>query len=85
MIEKLKVRESLINYVFEKSDLDKKEDIPLNSSLLAEGVLDSFGIIELVEFIELNWDIKINDEEFTLEKMGSIEKMKILIEEKISS
>ncbi len=85
MIEKLKVRESLINYVFEKSDLDKKEDIPLNSSLLAEGVLDSFGIIELVEFIEFNWDIKINDEEFTLEKMGSIEKMKILIEEKISS
>ena len=40
MTEKLNVKESLINYVFEKSDLDKKEDIPLKSSLLAEGVLD---------------------------------------------
>ena len=85
MTKKLKVKESLINYVFEKSDLDTKEDIPLQTSLLAEGVLDSFGIIELVEFIELKWNIKIEDEEFTLEKMGSIEKMKILIEEKINS
>ena len=83
MIEKFNIKEELINYVFEKSDLDSINEIPLDTSLLAAGVLDSFGIIELVEFIESNWDIKINDDEFTLERMGSIEKMTILIEEKI--
>ena len=35
------------------------KDIPLDKSLLTEGILDSFAIIELVEFIELNWNIKI--------------------------
>lgn len=85
MINKSNIKEALINYVFEKSDLDSIEEIPLDSSLLAAGVLDSFGIIELVEFIESNWDIKINDEEFTLERMGSIEKMTMLIEEKITT
>lgn len=85
MIKKSNVKAALIDYVFEKSDLDSVDEIPLDTSLLAAGVLDSFGIIELVEFIESNWDIKINDDEFTLERMGSIEKMEILIEEKISN
>ena len=85
MIKKSNIKEALIDYVFKKSDLDSIDEIPLDTSLLAAGVLDSFGIIELVEFIESNWDIKINDDEFTLEKMGSIEKMEILIEEKTTT
>ena len=73
-----KIFDELLDYVFSKSDLDNKNDIPLDKSLLAEGILDSYGIIELVEFIEENWSINIEDNEFTLEKMGSINKMFLL-------
>ena len=79
-----KVKESLIEYVLKKSDVDDINDIPLDKSLLSEGILDSFGVIELVEFIESNWDIRIEDSEFTHEKMGSINKMILLINSKLN-
>ena len=79
-----KIFDELLDYVFSKSDLDNKKNIPIDKSLLAEGILDSYGIIELVEFIEENWSITIEDNEFTLEKMGSINKMMKLIQSKIN-
>ena len=69
----------------EDSNEDDIKDIPLDKSLLTEGILDSFAIIELVEFIEVNWSIKIEDDDFTSEKMGSINKMVKLISEKINT
>ena len=53
----------------------KKKKIPLNKSLMELGYLDSFGIIELVTYLEKKYDIKIEDNEITLEIFGSIEKM----------
>ena len=80
---KTEIKDTLINYVISKSDLDDINEIPLDKSLLSEGIIDSFGIIELVEFIESNWDIRIEDNEFTHETMGSINKMVKLISTKI--
>ena len=77
------IEKILLNYILKKSDISEISQIPLDQSLLATGVLDSFGIIELVEFIESNWDITIEDNEFTLEKMGSVKKMIDLIITKI--
>ncbi len=75
--------DTLKKYILSKSDLDSINEIPNDKSLLSEGVLDSFGIVELVEFIESNWSITVEDNEFTLEKMGSVNKMVDLIESKI--
>ena len=80
-----KIFDELLEYVLSKSDLDNKKNIPLDKSLLSEGILDSYGIIELVEFIEDNWSINIEENEFTLEKMGSINKMIRLIQFKINA
>lgn len=57
--------------------------IPLNKSLVELGYLDSFGVVELVSFIEKKFKITINDEEITKEKFGSINKMTNLIYSKI--
>ncbi len=57
----------------------KKKKIPLNKSLMELGYLDSFGIIELVTYLEKKYDIKIEDNEITLEIFGSIEKMADLV------
>ncbi len=77
-----KVKDTLIEFILKKSDVNNKEEIPLDKSLLAEGILDSFGVIELVEYIENKWKIVIEDNEFTLETMGSINKMIKLINSK---
>ena len=80
-----KIKEDLIEFILSKSDVSNKSDIPCDESLLANGILDSFGVVELVEYIESKWKIVIEDEEFTLETMGSINKMVKLIDTKINS
>ena len=84
-MSKTLIEESLLKYILEKSDLNNISEIPKDESLLYNGILDSFGIIELVEFIESNWSISIDDDDFTLEKMGSVNKMVYLIASKTSN
>jgi acyl carrier protein len=59
-----------------------QETLPRDRSLIQLGVLDSFGVIELVEFLETFWNIRIDDTEVTTERMGSIEKMAKLVAQK---
>lgn len=59
-----------------------QNNLPRDQSLIELGILDSFGVIELVEFLEENWEIHIQDEDITRERMGSINKMAQLVAEK---
>ena len=83
-MEKNEIKNKLVKYVLEKSDVDDVNEIPLNESLLITGILDSFAIVELTIFIESEWGIVIEDSDFTAEKMGSINKMVNLINFKIN-
>ena len=78
------IRTSIIEYIISNhvSPYDAKT-IPLDQSLVELGVLDSYGVIELVSFLESNWSIKIADAEITREKLGSINKMAALIQSKL--
>ncbi len=75
-------KQKLLDFILHKSDLDSIEEIPLESSLLIEGILDSFGIIELVEFVESDWQITIDDAEFNIENFGSVNKILEFIDRK---
>jgi acyl carrier protein len=59
------------------------QEIPLDQSLVELGYMDSFGVIDIVTFLEGNYSISIKDDEITKEKFGSINKMAKLVEEKI--
>ena len=78
-MEKNQIKNKLLKYVLEKSDVDDVNEIPLDKSLLISGILDSFAVVELIIFIESEWRIVIEDSDFTAEKMGSINKMVNLI------
>jgi acyl carrier protein len=43
-----------------------------DASLLERGIIDSTGVIELVEFIETTFAIKVNDTEMVPENLDSI-------------
>jgi len=55
--------------------LDPGEEIPLDQSLLESGILDSYGIVDLLTFMEGEFGLAIPDGDITKEKMGSIRKM----------
>jgi len=66
--------EILINYINEQfADDQQEEPIQPEDDLLSEGVLDSFGMMKLIRFIEDNFDIKVQPEDMTIENFTSVE------------
>ena len=62
------IREFIIeNFLFGKIG-DFKDDM----SLLDVGIIDSTGIIELVEFMEETWDLTVEDEYLAPEFLDSV-------------
>ena len=72
----------IVTYVRSASMIDPSLEIPLDRSLLEAGVFDSFGIVELITYIETEFDLVIPEEDLTREKMGSIRKMADYVSQK---
>ena len=57
------------NFIMGRSDVALDEKV----SLIDSGVMDSTGVLELVEFLESQYSIKIDDEELVAENLETIE------------
>ena len=72
---------SIVEYLKGAVLLDPAEVIPLDKSLLESGILDSYGIVDLLTFIEGRFGLTIPDADITREKLGSIRKMANYVEQ----
>ena len=71
----------LKNFVFN----DQKEKLDENISLYEKGIIDSTGVLELVDFLEEKFEIKIEDEELVPDNLDSINKISKFIQRKIDN
>ena len=53
----------------------KPEELEDSISLLDMGIIDSTGILELVEFVEKSYGVKIEDHELVHENLDSIDNL----------
>ena len=53
----------------------KPEELEDSISLLDMGIIDSTGILELVEFVEKSYGVKIEDHELVPENLDSIDNL----------
>ena len=75
---------TIIDYLKKSNPIcNELEAIPLDQSLVELGYMDSFGVIDIIIFLEGKYSVKIKDDEVTKEKFGSINKMAKLVKEKI--
>jgi acyl carrier protein len=66
---KSKIRDFIVdNFLFGSMDNPFADD----DSFLETGIIDSTGVLELLEFIELSYSITINDEELIPENLDSL-------------
>ena len=80
----LKIRNDLINYLKIGNPLIAElKEIPFDKSLLELGYIDSFGVIEIVMYLEKKHKIKIKNDELTKAKFGSLNKMSKLVFNKL--
>ena len=61
------------------------KDVVLNDhdSFLEKGIIDSTGVLELVDYIEETFGIKIDDEELIPDNLDSLDKLKNFISKKV--
>ena len=76
---KTKIRDFIIeNFLFGNANGLKND-----TSFLEEGIIDSTGVLELVTFLEENFEIQVDDEELIPENLDSIDNVSAYLERKI--
>ena len=66
-----KVKEFIVeNFLF-----GEDENLTEDSSFLNEGIIDSTGILELVDFIETEFSIRVDDEDLIPENFDSLKNL----------
>lgn len=71
------------SFVIENFLFGDDEGLDNKSSFLDEGIIDSTGILELVGFIETEFQISVEDEEMVPENLDSIDKVACYINTKL--
>lgn len=56
------------NFLYMRSDVVVGD----SDSLLRHGIIDSLGVVELVEFLQMAFEVTIADDEITEDNLGSL-------------
>lgn len=69
-----KVRASLTTFVTRSFNVPAAK-IHMDKSLIDQGIIDSFGLIEIATFIEQEFNVTVKETDMTREAFGSMNKM----------
>ena len=69
-------------FIIKKFPLARKRQIQDSDALLETGMLDSQGVLEVVDFIERTFSITVADEDLIPENFQSISRIAIFVEAK---
>ena len=77
----VKIREFIIeNFLFDASD----DALQNETSFLEQGIIDSTGVLELVDWLEEEFEINVEDEELIPENLDSVNLLSAYILRKAS-
>ncbi len=65
---------SLLSFIT-KNFIVEKEDIDLEKSMIDEGIIDSFGLVEIATFIENEYSFTITEDKMIRDNFGSVNKI----------
>ena len=71
----MQMTEQIREFIAENFLFGPADEIGDTDSFLESGILDSTGVLQLVDFLEETYGIKVEDEEFVPENLDSIEKI----------
>lgn len=67
------------NYLF-----GNDEGLNDDTSFLEEGIIDSTGVLELISFLEEEFEIEVDDEELIPENLDSVNRLVVFLQKKLS-
>ena len=75
-------RARIRGFILDRFPLARKNRVSESDSLLENGIVDSLGILELIEYIEGEFRIAVSDEELVPENFQSIQHIAAFVERK---
>ncbi len=66
------LKETIKRFIIENFLFGEEYELKDETSFLEEGIIDSTGVLELIEFIEEKFNIKIDDEDIIPENLDSL-------------
>lgn len=82
MVDNISTIRSFIfdNFLFDAEDESLKND----TSFLEEGIIDSTGVLELVDWLEEEFSISVEDDELIPENLDSVNLLSAYVSKKMS-
>lgn len=78
------VIETISEFIKEKFEIYDDPDFTNDVHLFNEGFVDSFGAVEIINFVEETYNIEITQKDITLFPMNTVEEIAEVVESKIS-
>ena len=69
-----KIQEQLLDFLT-RNFLVSREEIILDESLIDQGIIDSFGLIEIATFMEKSFSIVVSEKQMIRQNFGSVLKI----------
>lgn len=60
------------------------EEIELDKSMIDEGIIDSFGLVEISAFLEKEFSIQITEDDMIRDNFGSVLKIVSFVERRMA-
>jgi acyl carrier protein len=79
-----KIETKIRSFIIENFLFGDSNGLQDDTSFIEEGIIDSTGVLELVTFLEEEFDIKVEDEELIPENLDSINNVTVYLEGKTS-
>lgn len=76
------ISDAIRSFILLKFPLARKRGVTDTDLLLETGVLDSLGILDVVQFIETEFGLHIDDDELLPENFQSIQKLTEFVQKK---
>ncbi len=73
------------DFIEEQFLIEYDESFPEDSDLFKEGVMDSFGYIQMIRFLEKEYGVKFTEQEMTGDVMVSLTQIEQVIARKTSA
>ena len=78
-------RDQIRQFIFEKFPLAKSRGLEDSSQLLEEGVLDSLGILELVDYLQSELSVSVEDDDLVPDNFASIDAIATFVDSKVET
>lgn len=80
----MQVREQLRQFVIENFLFGRQNGLKDDDSFLENGIIDSTGVLELIQFVEEAFGIQVQDRDLVPENLDSIEKVTNFVQRQLS-